>query len=73
VATLSGFSIYCGEFGIIPDAPEEDGYRWYRDMIDLFRENGIAYANWLYKGAGWGLVDEYGNRRETKIRIISGK
>jgi endoglucanase len=68
-----GLPLYCGEFGIIPGAPEEDGYRWYQDMIDLFRENGIAYANWLYKGAGWGLVDEYGNRRENKIRIISGK
>jgi len=42
-------------------------------MIDLFRENNIAYANWLCKGAGWGLVDEYGNRREKKIRIITDK
>ena len=68
-----GLPLYCGEFGIIPGAPEEDGYRWYQDMIDLFRENNIAYANWLYKGAGWGLVDEYGNRREKKIRIIAYK
>lgn len=67
-----GLPLYCGEFGIITGPPEEDGYRWYQDMIDLFEENGIAYANWNFKSGGWGLKDEDGSRRETKIRIISG-
>lgn len=31
--------------------------RWYQDMIDLFEENGIAYANWNYKSGSFGLID----------------
>jgi endoglucanase len=68
-----GLPLYCGEFGVITGPPEEDGYRWYQDMIDLFEENGIAYANWNFKSGSWGLKDEDGKRRERKIKIISGK
>ena len=68
-----GLPLYCGEFGVITGPPEEDGYRWYQDMIDLFEENGIAYANWNFKSGSWGLKDEDGKRRERKIEIISGK
>jgi endoglucanase len=32
---------------------------WYRDMISVFAEHGIAWANWDYKG-GFGLVDREG-------------
>jgi len=67
-----GLSLYCGEFGIITGPPQEDMLRWYQDMIDLFEENGIAYANWNYKSGSFGLLDENGQKREDFIKIVSG-
>jgi endoglucanase len=68
-----GLPLYCGEFGIIEGPPQEDMLRWYQDMIDLFEETGIGYANWNYKSGSFGLIDDEGNRREDFIRIVSGK
>ena len=65
--------LYCGEFGIITGPPQEDMLRWYQDMIDLFEENGIAYANWNYKSGSFGLMDGNGQPRKDFIKIISGK
>lgn len=68
-----GLPLYCGEFGIITGPPQTDMLRWYQDMIDLFEENGIGYANWNYKSGSFGLIDGDGNRREDFIKIVSGK
>ena len=68
-----GLPLYCGEFGIITGPQEEDMLRWYQDMIDLFEETGIGYANWNYKSGSFGLIEGEGNRREDFIKIISGK
>ena len=42
-------------------------------MVDLFEENGIAYANWNYKSGSFGLIDDEGKRREDFIKIMTGK
>jgi endoglucanase len=68
-----GLPLYCGEFGIITGPPQADMEQWYQDMIDLFEENGIGYANWNYKSGSFGLIDEVGKKREEFIKIISGK
>jgi endoglucanase len=68
-----GLPLYCGEFGIITGPPQADMERWYQDMIDLFEENGIAYANWNYKSGSFGLIDETGKQRKEFIKIISGR
>lgn len=68
-----GLPLYCGEFGIISGPPHDDMVRWYQDMVDLFEENGIAYANWNYKSGSFGLIDGEGTRREDFIKIMSGK
>ena len=68
-----GLPLYCGEFGIITGPPQEDMARWYQDMVDLFEENGIGYANWNYKSGSFGLIDGEANRREDFIKIMSGK
>ena len=67
-----GLPLYCGEFGIITGPPREDMLRWYQDMIDLFEENGIAYANWNYKSGSFGLIDSDDKRRLDFIKIVSG-
>ncbi len=72
-AKALGLPLYCGEFGIITGPETADMERWYQDMIDLFEENNIGYANWNYKSGSFGLLDGDGKRRERFIRIISGK
>ena len=62
--------LYCGEFGVYFKAPKADALRWYKDIIELLRENDIGYANWLYKDPSFGLVDRAGNRYEKLINII---
>lgn len=42
--------LYCGEFGCLPTVPREARLAYYRDLISIFKEEGIAYANWEYKG-----------------------
>ncbi len=67
-----GLPLYCGEFGIISAAPEEDSLNWYKDMIALFEKSGIGYANWNYNSDEYGLID--GNsKNEQLIQIISAK
>lgn len=66
-----GLPLYCGEFGTVANAPEEDRLNWYRDMLALFNETGIGYANWNYRSGNFGLVDSDG-RNEDLIKIVSG-
>lgn len=68
-----GLPLYCGEFGIITGPPREDVLRWYQDMIDLFEETGIGYANWNYKSGNFGLVEDDGTPKEDLVKIVSGK
>jgi aryl-phospho-beta-D-glucosidase BglC (GH1 family) len=56
-ARASGYSIYCGEFGVIDRAPQESNRNWHRDFIDLLREQNIGRACWSYKLMDFGLVD----------------
>lgn len=68
----TGLNLFCGEFGVVEDAPREDALAWYRDMIAIFEEHGIAYANWNYKSNNFGLVDGDGNPDQELIDIVLG-
>ncbi len=50
--------LYCGEFGVYEDFFPEAKLAWYRDMVSIFQEHEIAYANWNYKSGAFGIVDE---------------
>jgi endoglucanase len=50
--------LYCGEFGIYEDFFPAAKLAWYRDMVSIFEEHGVAYANWNYKSGAFGIVDE---------------
>ncbi|MBY5959116.1 glycoside hydrolase family 5 protein [Membranicola marinus] len=73
VAKRHGLDLYCGEFGVIKKAPDEDRLRWYQDMIELFEENQIGYANWNYKSDNFGLVNGGGQPNSVLIDIVSGE
>jgi len=65
--------LYCGEFGINVGPHKKDMLNWYSDMIKLFEETGIGYANWNYKSDNFGLIDGNGKQNKELIRIVSGK
>ena len=55
VSRRTGLPLYCGEFGAYSKTAQPVRLAWYRDIISVFNEYGIAWANWDYKG-GFALV-----------------
>lgn len=51
-------TLYCGEFGVIDRADEDDAIRWYRDILNLFEKYDIGYALWSYKEMDFGIMGE---------------
>ncbi len=49
--------LYCGEFGVYENFFPASKLAWYSDMVSIFNEYGIAYANWNYKSGAFGIVD----------------
>lgn len=47
--------LYCGEFGCLPTVDRQDRMAYYKDIIAIFEENGMAWANWEYK-ADFGII-----------------
>ncbi len=58
-AANAGVGLYCGEFGVIDQAPLIDTLRWFKDVNTVFRENHIGCAVWNYKGMDFGFVDDH--------------
>ncbi|MCF8381719.1 MAG: glycoside hydrolase family 5 protein [Bacteroidales bacterium] len=48
--------LYCGEFGCLPTMNLKDMLLWYSDFVSVLEENGVAWANWDYKGS-FGIVN----------------
>lgn len=59
VSRRIGAPLYCGEFGVADYAPMKVRERWYRDIISVFEEFNIGWANWDYKGH-FGIVGQNG-------------
>lgn len=68
-----GLQVYCGEYGVIAGAPEEDRIRWYNDMISIFNKNNIASANWNYKSGSFGMIMSDSTRNQPMIEAITRK
>jgi endoglucanase len=65
-------SLYCGEFGVIDQAPMQTRINWTRDMIDILGERQIGYGYWTYKQMDFGLVDSSGKLvSDELLRIIT--
>lgn len=74
VAKRIGVKLYCGEFGVIDQAPLPDTVRWFSDVVKVLRENDIGYAVWTYKQKDFGLVDpHYDDVREELLAVLTGK
>ena len=72
-AQQTGLSLYCGEFGIISNAPNQDALNWYRDMIQLFDETGVGFANWNYKSDNFGLYSINGVENKELVDIVTSR
>lgn len=59
VAEKRGVTIYCGEYGVIDQAPAEDTVRWFKDINTAFTKHGIGRACWTYKEMDFGLNGEH--------------
>lgn len=68
-----GLQLYCGEYGVIENAPEADALRWYNDMISVFNKYHIASANWNYKSDQFGIIRGNGEQRKELIQEIISK
>ncbi|RDC62352.1 glycoside hydrolase family 5 protein [Adhaeribacter pallidiroseus] len=69
-----GLKLYCGEWGALNTTPKADRLRWYQDMVTVLEKNNIAWANWDYKGGGFGFTNAQGeNYQPEMIKILTGK
>lgn len=73
-----GETLYCGEFGVIRHCDINSRENYYRDLISLLGESGIAYAAWNYLSAPYdsnrfSVVDDWDRRplSQELIKIIS--
>ena len=73
-AKNAGVTLYCGEFGVIDQAPVEDTLRWFTDVDTVFRQFGIGCAVWTYKEMDFGLMGEhYAPIREQLLPLWNRK
>lgn len=52
--------LWCNEFGVIANAPDDIRRKWYRDLLTVLESHNIAWANWDFRG-GFGLLDRQNN------------
>lgn len=59
VSEKQGVKLYCGEFGVIDQAPIEDTLKWFKDVNEVFLKYNIGGAIWSYKLMDFGLIDDH--------------
>lgn len=73
VAEKTKLQLYCGEFGVYRNFFPDAKLAWFRDMVSIFEEHGVAYANWNYKSGSFGIVDENNVPSMEVTNILLGK
>lgn len=69
-ALRTGLPLYCGEWGAYQTTPLETRLAWYRDMLAVFKELHIAWANWDYRG-GFAPVSREGQPSEIVDTLMA--
>lgn len=72
-ARRTKLQLYCGEFGVYENFFPEAKLAWYRDMVSIFREHGVAYANWNYKSGSFGIVNDQNVPSVEVTNILLGR
>ncbi|MDD2493294.1 MAG: glycoside hydrolase family 5 protein [Bacilli bacterium] len=64
--------LYCGEFGVIDQAPVDDSLRWLQDIVKVFHDHHIGYALWTYRKMDFGIDEEhYDKIRNETIKVLT--
>lgn len=58
-AQLHDAKLYCGEFGVIDQAPVMDTLQWFKDVDEVFEKFNIGCAAWTYKKMDFGITDDH--------------
>ncbi len=64
--------LYCGEYGVIELADNNDALRWLADIQKAFRNHGIGNALWNYKSKDYGIADEKNAAIRRGLKDILG-
>ncbi|HUI29807.1 MAG TPA: cellulase family glycosylhydrolase [Candidatus Acidoferrales bacterium] len=72
IAKQYHLQLYCGEYGVYPRIPEDIMLQYYKDVCEIFNENGIAYCHWCYKG-DFPVVDSHGTPNHKMVSILTAK
>lgn len=63
--------LYCGEYGVIDQAPADSALRWLKDINTAFERHGIGRALWNYKHKDFGLIDpHYDGVRDEIVGLL---
>ena len=49
--------LYCGEYGVIELATNEDTIEWYKTINEVFKKYDSGRSAWSYKRMDFGLSD----------------
>ena len=63
--------LYCGEYGVIDQAPAESTIKWIKDIHDAFVRYGIGRSLWNYKEKDFGLIGpHYESVRDEMVKSL---
>ena len=63
--------LYCGEYGVIDLADNQDALRWLKDIHAVMNRHQIGRALWNYKEKDFGFVgDKFAEIREQFIEVL---
>ena len=66
----SGCELYCGEFGVIDCAPEQEAVKWLRDFITICNEMKIGHAMWNYKCLDFEILNREGEVVRAEVLAL---
>lgn len=72
-AKTHNLQMHCGEFGCQRSVPDTSRYRWFSDIVSVFKENGIAYTMWGFRDTGFGLWNDKGILDRMQLKLITKK
>lgn len=70
-AVKDGIALYCGEYGVIDLANNEDKIKWLKDIHAVFDKHGVGRSLWNYKEKDFGFVDDaFASVKDKFIEIL---
>ena len=65
-AKMKNLQLHVGEVGCIDNTDKEVMHAWYKDVLDIFKENNVAFSIWGYK-SNFGILTDYGTPKDKEL------